>query len=78
MGDAFPGLRRAGLIKGAVLAILTAASVAWAGAASAQSAAQTAADAAKFKEIAQLAESRCPVSNAYRGTLQITVETRVA
>jgi osmotically inducible protein OsmC len=36
------------------------------------------ADAAKFKEIAQLAESRCPVSNAYRGTMQITVETRVA
>ena len=36
------------------------------------------ADAAKFKEIAELAESRCPVSNAYRGTMQITVETRVA
>ena len=36
------------------------------------------ADAAKFKEIAQLAESRCPVSNAYRGTMQITVETKVA
>ena len=36
------------------------------------------ADAAKFKEIAELAESRCPVSNAYRGTLQISVETRVA
>src|SRR6476620_5269425 len=29
------------------------------------------ADAAKFKEIATLAESRCPVSNAYRGTMQI-------
>lgn len=36
------------------------------------------ADAAKFKEIAQLAESRCPVSNAYRGTMNITVETKVA
>src|SRR5215831_252413 len=28
----------------------------------------TGADAAKFKEIAELAETRCPVSNAYRGT----------
>ncbi len=36
------------------------------------------ADAAKFAEIARLAESRCPVSNAYRGTMQITVETKVA
>ncbi len=36
------------------------------------------ADAAKFKEIAQTAEGRCPVSNAYRGTLQITVETKIA
>ena len=36
------------------------------------------ADAAKFKEIAQLAESRCPVSNAYRGTMTITVETTIA
>ena len=35
------------------------------------------ADAAKFKEIATLAESKCPVSNAYRGTMQITVETKV-
>jgi lipoyl-dependent peroxiredoxin len=35
-------------------------------------------DAAKFKEIAQLAESRCPVSNAYRGTMQITVDAKVA
>ena len=35
------------------------------------------ADAAKFTEIAKLAESRCPVSNAYRGTMQITVEARV-
>jgi len=35
------------------------------------------ADAAKFKEIATLAESKCPVSNAYRGTMQITVEAKV-
>jgi osmotically inducible protein OsmC len=35
------------------------------------------ADAAKFTEIARLAESRCPVSNAYRGTMTITVEARV-
>ncbi len=36
------------------------------------------ADAAKFKEIAQTAEGRCPVSNAYRGTMQISVETKIA
>ena len=36
------------------------------------------ADAAKFNEIATLAESKCPVSNAYRGTMQITVEAKVA
>src|SRR5262245_21610477 len=36
------------------------------------------ADAAKFTEIAKTAEGRCPVSNAYRGTMQITVEARVA
>ncbi len=35
------------------------------------------ADAAKFKEIAALADSRCPVSNAYRGTMQITVDAKV-
>jgi len=35
------------------------------------------ADAAKFNEIATLAESKCPVSNAYRGTMQITVEAHV-
>ena len=35
------------------------------------------ADAAKFKEIAQTAEGRCPVSNAYRGTMTITVEAKV-
>jgi osmotically inducible protein OsmC len=36
------------------------------------------ADAAKFTEIARLAESRCPVSNAYRGTMQISVDATVA
>src|SRR5438477_4263758 len=36
------------------------------------------ADAAKWTEIAKLAESRCPVSNAYRGTMQITVDAKVA
>ena len=36
------------------------------------------ADAAKFTEIANLAEGRCPVSNAYRGTMQITVDAKVA
>ncbi len=36
------------------------------------------ADAAKFTEIATLAEGRCPVSNAYRGTMQITVDAKVA
>ena len=35
------------------------------------------ADAAKFTEIANLAESKCPVSNAYRGTMQITVDAKV-
>jgi osmotically inducible protein OsmC len=35
------------------------------------------ADAAKFNEIAKTAEGRCPVSNAYRGTMTITVETKV-
>jgi lipoyl-dependent peroxiredoxin len=35
------------------------------------------ADAAKFAEIAKLAESRCPVSNAYRGSMEITVEAKV-
>ena len=35
------------------------------------------ADAAKFTEIANVAEGRCPVSNAYRGTMQITVEAKV-
>ena len=36
------------------------------------------ADAAKFNEIAKTAEGRCPVSNAYRGTMQITVDAKVA
>ena len=36
------------------------------------------ADAAKFTEIAKLAEGRCPVSNAYRGTMQISVEAKIA
>jgi len=36
------------------------------------------ADAAKFTEIAKTAEGRCPVSNAYRGTMQITLEAKVA
>src|SRR6266853_6896590 len=35
------------------------------------------ADAAKWTEIAKLAESKCPVSNAYRGTMQISVEAKV-
>jgi lipoyl-dependent peroxiredoxin len=35
------------------------------------------ADAAKFTEIAKTAEGKCPVSNAYRGTMQITVEAKV-
>ena len=35
------------------------------------------ADAAKFDEIAKTAEGKCPVSNAYRGTMQITVEAKV-
>jgi osmotically inducible protein OsmC len=35
-------------------------------------------DAAGFSEVAKEAEGRCPVSNAYRGTMQITVEAKVA
>lgn len=35
-------------------------------------------DAAQFAEVAKEAEGKCPVSNAYRGTMQITVESRVA
>jgi len=35
-------------------------------------------DAAQFVEVAKEAEGRCPVSNAYRGTMQISVEAHVA
>jgi lipoyl-dependent peroxiredoxin len=35
-------------------------------------------DAAQFADVAKEAEGRCPVSNAYRGTMQITVEATVA
>src|SRR5215467_2111176 len=34
-------------------------------------------DANQFSEVATEAEGRCPVSNAYRGTMQITVEAHV-
>ena len=32
----------------------------------------------EVRRIAKLAESRCPVSNAYRGTMQITLDAKVA
>ena len=35
-------------------------------------------DAAGFSELAREADGRCPVSNAYRGSLQITVDAKVA
>jgi len=35
-------------------------------------------DANQFAELAKEAEGKCPVSNAYRGTMQITVESHVA
>jgi osmotically inducible protein OsmC len=35
-------------------------------------------DAAQFTEVAKEAEGKCPVSNAYRGSLQITVDANVA
>src|SRR5437773_12419046 len=35
-------------------------------------------EASQFAEVAKEAEGRCPVSNAYRGSMQITVEARVA
>jgi osmotically inducible protein OsmC len=35
-------------------------------------------DAAQFAETAKEAEARCPVSNALRNNLQITVETHIA
>src|SRR5213079_1198964 len=34
-------------------------------------------EASKFADIAKEAEGRCPVSNAYRGTMQITVDANV-
>jgi osmotically inducible protein OsmC len=34
-------------------------------------------DASQFADTAREAEGRCPVSNAYRGTMQITVEAQV-
>lgn len=35
-------------------------------------------DAARFAELAKEAEGKCPVSNAYRASMQITVDARVA
>ena len=35
-------------------------------------------DKSQFEEVAKEAESKCPVSNAYRGSLQITLEAHVA
>jgi len=35
------------------------------------------ADAAQFVEIAREADGRCPVSNAYRGTMSISVDAKV-
>ena len=35
-------------------------------------------DAAQFAEVAKEAEGRCPVSNAYRGTMEITLDAKVA
>lgn len=35
-------------------------------------------DAAQFVEAAKEAEGRCPVSNAYRGSMAITVEAKIA
>ena len=34
-------------------------------------------DAAQFESVAQEAERSCPVSNAYRGSLQITLDAKV-
>jgi osmotically inducible protein OsmC len=34
-------------------------------------------EAAQFADVAREADGRCPVSNAYRGTMQITVEAKV-
>ena len=35
-------------------------------------------DASQFAEVAKEAEGQCPVSNAYRGTMEITVDAKVA
>src|SRR5687768_4529207 len=35
-------------------------------------------DAAQFTEVAKEAEGKCPVSNAYRGSMQVTVDANVA
>jgi len=35
-------------------------------------------DAAQFVEIAKEAEGKCPVSNAYRGSMEITLDAKVA
>jgi organic hydroperoxide reductase OsmC/OhrA len=34
-------------------------------------------EAAQFPDVAREADGRCPVSNAYRGTMEITVEAKV-
>ncbi len=34
-------------------------------------------DAAQFADVAREAEGKCPVSNAYRGTMEITLDARV-
>ncbi len=34
-------------------------------------------DAATFQDVAKEAEQKCPVSNAYRGSMQVTLETTV-
>ena len=34
-------------------------------------------EASQFADVAREAEGKCPVSNAYRGTMQITLEARV-
>ena len=35
-------------------------------------------EASQFAEVAREAEGRCPVSNAYRGTMEISVDAKVA
>ena len=35
-------------------------------------------DKSQFADVAREAEGKCPVSNAYRGTMQITVDAKVA